>query len=133
VITADKQQARVVTARIEICIQILEKIDLTKHKFNIKEIFDLLAVPSLFHTSYEVRMGAVELIGNLFRHLGECTALPNPSNHRDDQRYQRSQKQPSRNDKFQAGRSKGADEKWQATSNTPKEMNLLRAVTLLLS
>ena len=70
-ITADKQQARVVTARIEICIQILEKIDLTKHKFNIKEIFDLLAVPSLFHTSYEVRMGAVELIGNLFRHLGE--------------------------------------------------------------
>jgi len=73
VVSADKQQARIVTARIEICIGILEKIDLTKHKFNVKEFFELLATPSLFHTSYEVRMGAVELIGHLFHQLGERT------------------------------------------------------------
>jgi centrosomal protein CEP104 len=72
-ITADKQQARVVIARIEISIRMLEKIDLTKHKVNLKEIFDLLAGPSLFHTNYEARMGAVELIGQLFRHMGERT------------------------------------------------------------
>lgn len=69
-VSADKHPARIVNARVEIFIRMLQKIDLSKHKFNLKEVFELLAMPSLFHTNYDVRMGAIELIGELFRHLG---------------------------------------------------------------
>lgn len=70
VVPPEKHQARLVNARLEICLRMLEKIDVSKHKPYLKEIFELLAAPSLFHTTAEVRMGAVDLIGQLFRHIG---------------------------------------------------------------
>jgi centrosomal protein CEP104 len=72
---ADKQPARLVLARTEVAIKALESLPIDKSKSNVKEILDLLAIPSLFHANYEVRMGAVELLGQLFKYIGERTLL----------------------------------------------------------
>ena len=49
----------------------LDEIDIKNKNVNTKELFDLLAGPCLLHSNYEVRITAIELVGELYRFIGE--------------------------------------------------------------
>lgn len=71
-IPIEKQQPRLVVARLEIIKQALLEFDYRPpYTFNYREPFDLLVVPALFHPNAEVRSSAVELGLVMFQLIGE--------------------------------------------------------------
>ena len=71
-IPIEKQQPRLIIARLEIIRSALQEFDYKPpFTWSYREPFDLLLVPSLFHPSNEVRSHAIELALMMFQLVGE--------------------------------------------------------------
>jgi len=67
----DKQQWRIVLARLEIILHVLQEFGYDPDAWNWEPVFKYLVVPSLFHSNVDVRLLAIELCITLYQLLGQ--------------------------------------------------------------
>jgi centrosomal protein CEP104 len=67
----DKQQWRLVLARLEIILHILQEFGYDPNEWNWEPVFRHLISPSLFHGNVDVRLVAVELCATFYQILGQ--------------------------------------------------------------
>ena len=70
-IPIEKQQPRLLIARLEIILLVLTEFGYQEDQWNFREPFDLLLVPSLFHPNIEVKEKAIDLCLMLYQLIGE--------------------------------------------------------------
>lgn len=75
-IPIDKQQWRLVTARLEIILHVLQEYGYDPKAWNWQPVFQYLITPSLFHSNLDVRLLAIELTVTLYQYLGYYYCFP---------------------------------------------------------
>jgi centrosomal protein CEP104 len=70
-VPVDKQQMRIVLARLEILLQLVQEFGYDHREWNWIEPFNLLVVPSLFHSNADIRLVATELVVAFYQLIGE--------------------------------------------------------------
>jgi len=69
-IPVDKQQWRLVLARLEIILHVCQEFGYDPNAWNWQPVFQYLVTPSLFHSNLDVRLLAIELTVTLYQYLG---------------------------------------------------------------
>lgn len=69
-IPIDKQQWRFVLCRLEIILQIIQEFGYDENEWQWQEVFEILLIPSLFHSNNDIRMVAIEIVIALYQLLG---------------------------------------------------------------
>ena len=69
-IPVDKQQWRLVLARLEIILHVCQEFGYDPNAWNWQPVFQYLITPSLFHSNLDVRLLAIELTVTLYQYLG---------------------------------------------------------------
>ncbi len=70
-IPVEKQQWRLVLARLEIILHVCQEYGYNPNAWNWQPVFQYLVTPSLFHSNLDVRLLAVELTVILYQYLGK--------------------------------------------------------------
>lgn len=70
-VPVDKQQMRIVLARLEILLQLVQEFGYDQREWNWIEPFNLLVIPSLFHSNADIRLVATELVVAFYQLIGE--------------------------------------------------------------
>ncbi len=71
----DKQQWRLVLARLEIVLHVCQEFGYDPNAWNWQPVFQYLVTPSLFHSNLDVRLLAIELIVTFYQYLGQEVKL----------------------------------------------------------
>lgn len=69
-IPIDKQQWRLLLARLEIILHVLQEFGYNPSAWNWQPVFQYLISPSFFHSNLDVRLLAIEVTASLYQFLG---------------------------------------------------------------
>ncbi|KAM3136863.1 hypothetical protein pb186bvf_011122 [Paramecium bursaria] len=66
----DKQPTRIVQARLEIVLNVLQTFGYDEKQYSHQDVFFILALPCLFHQANEIRLLSIEVIAALYQFVG---------------------------------------------------------------